>query len=388
MSNQWLRRLLPVVIIALALLLALGLMSIKTDIPLTATLQARANVEVMTIERGPLQLTVHSQGMVTSKRRIEWASEVAGRVIWVAPELIEGAEVAADTLLLKLDSSDYRVAVAEAQASLADANLALTEERNESRRGASYRADNQQSSNTSLRQPKLAQVEARLNAAREKLLQAQQDLAAVEIKAPFAGIIDKKHVDLGQYVTTGMRLFNFLGVDVAELRLPITAAEIGFIPTSNNDYSKVLLTANFGRQQRQWEGRLVRIERRVDADTRSFFAVAEVAQPYNKDLHPVPLTVGLFVEASIAGIKLDHGVRIPSSAVHDNRYVFLVKDGRLQRQHVDVMRREMVTVVIGDGLMDGDQLVLTKLDLMVEGMPVMAPPLVKAKDKLIGRLAD
>lgn len=374
MGNPWVKRLLPLVIVIVAVLLGRSLMIFKPSLPHRDKAQVSTYVDVQVVHLRSLPMSVNSQGTVTAKRNIEWASKVSGRVIWVAPEFAEGAAVAAGTTLLKLDAIDYRVMVAEAEASLADANLALTEERNELRRGNSYRADNQQDAKANLRQPKLAQVESKVNAAKERLLQAQADLEATEVKAPFAAIIDNKQVDLGQYVSAGSPLFSLLSTDVAEVRLPITSTDIQFITAAkkpDGQLPTVILSSNFGRHQQQWHGQLVRIERRVDADTRTFFAVAAVDQPYAAS-HGVALSTGLFVDAVIEGITIDNASRIPHSALHDETYVYLVIDGQLTRRAVTVLRRERESVVISSGLDDGDKLVLNKLDLMVEGMSVIA----------------
>jgi RND family efflux transporter MFP subunit len=377
MSHIWVKRLLPVVIIIIALFIGWLLVAMQSSPEKKPNIQPSPNVEVLTIERQPFQLTVSSQGTVSAKRTIEWASKVAGRVIWVDPQFVEGGQVAAGTLLLKLDPIDHEVAVAQAQANLADANLTLTEERSEVRRGTHYRANNAQEAAKSLRQPKLAQVEAKYKAAQATLKQAQADLAATEIKAPFAAVIDNKQVDLGQYVSAGKVLFNLLNTETAEVRLPVTTADIGFIQSQiplNNDYPAVKLSANFGQIEQIWQGRLVRIERRVDRDTRTFFVVAEVDQPYDLARYSIPLSVGLFVNADIEGISVNDAVSIPRAALHDDTFVYLVSDGVLLRDDVTVLRREYDSVVISQGLENGDQLVMTKLDLMVEGMKVTAMP--------------
>lgn len=384
MDRIWVKRLLPVAIIILALLIGRVLVALQAEPVKKPKVQPSPNVEILTVERGPLQLLVNSQGTVAAKRTVAWASEVAGRVIWVAPEFVEGAEVSAGTPLLKLDTTDYRVAVAEAEASLADANLALTEEMNEYRRGTTYRANNQQAASADLRQPKLAQVEAKVKAAEERLRQAKLDLGHTEIKAPFAAVIDKKAVDLGQYVAVNSTLFHLLGLDSAEVRLPITATDIGFLPgfitTMTDARPAVTLTADFGPLKQQWQGELVRVERRIDTDTRTYFAVVEVQKPYDTSLHASPLTVGLFVDALIEGITVNDSVRIPRQALHDDHFVYLVENQRLQRREVAVLRHEKGVVVVSEGLHNGDQLVMTKLDLMVDGMKVTAVP---AKSKVV-----
>ncbi len=382
MSQNWLKPTLkfalPVLIVVAAAVVGNLLGLLKSDPPRSPKTAPRPNVEVVTVSHGPVRLQLSSQGTVSPRRQIEWGSEVAGRVIWVSPAFVEGGAVVAGDTLLKLDPTDYRVAVAEAQAAVADAKLTLAEEQSELRRGNSYRANNQQEALANLRQPKLELVEAQLKAAEEKLLQAQKDLAATEIKAPFAGVIDNKRIDMGQYVSTGAALFNLLGTDTVEVRLPITATDISYIPGPEANISQtvnnVLLSTRFGRFQHQWRGRLTRIEQRVASDTRTFFAVAEVDRAYDQTRHSAPLSVGLFVEASIEGAVLEDSVRLPRSALHDDRYVYLVVEGHLQRQNVEVVRSERDSVVISHGLENGDQLVTSRLDLMVDGMQVTAMP--------------
>ncbi len=377
MSQVWLKRLLPVAIIVVAVLIAQAMIALQTAPAKKPNVQPSPNVEVRTIKNEPLTLSVRSQGTVGARRTIEWASEVAGRVIWVSPDFVEGAHVEAGTLLMKLDPTDYQVALAEAEANVADANLSLTEERNEFRRGTTYRANNNQSAAASLRQPKLALVEARYKAAEEKLKQAKADLVATEIRAPFDAVVDNKQVDLGQYVSSNAVLFTLYSTNTAEVRLPVTAAEIYFIeaiPAEGAELPRVELSASFGVNRQQWQGRLVRIERRVDANTRTFFVVADVDQPYNTEKYPIPLSVGIFVDAVIDGITVDKGVRIPRSALHGDRFVYVVDNGTLVSRAVTVARRERDAIVISDGLEDGDQVVMTKLDLMVEGMQITVIP--------------
>lgn len=369
----WLKRLLPVVIIGAALVLAVAMNALRDTPAKRPRVHPSPSVEVLPVVFAPLQLTVRSQGTVTPRRQIEWASEVAGRVTWVSPAFVEGSAVEAGTPLLELDDTEYRAAVAQAGSALADARLALAEERAESQRGEAYRAQQSVPAGGSLRQPKLQQVEAMVEAAQEQLEKARQDLARTHITAPFDGVIDGKQVDLGQYVGNGAVLFRLLGTDVAEVRLPVTAGDIGYIAhrdVGTENPPQVTLTATIGNQRQQWAGVIARTEQRVDPQTRTFYVVAQVQQPYSRELHAAPLVLGMFVDARIEGRTLEHGMRLPRTAVHDDRYVYVVEDGRLQRRDIPIYRHEHDTVIIAEGLSAGDRVVVNRLDLMVDGMSV------------------
>ena len=375
MALAWLKRLLPLVILVGAVVLGLLMVALREEVPRQAKVQPRPMVDVVTVSRGPVQLSIESQGTVQPKRRIELISEVTGRIIEVSEQLVNGGLVREGEVLLRVDPIDYQLAVAEAKAALADASLKLKEEQAEFKRGTAYKASNKQASTQSLRQPKLLQVQAQYDAAGEQLRQAERDLDNTEVKVPFDAIIDNKNIDLGQYVSTGAVLMSLLGTGTAEIRLPMTAHDIGFVAPAVLDsgvWPAVELRARLGKLDLSWQGKLVRSERRVDELTRVYYLVAEVDDPYGLDTDKTPLTVGLFVDATLAGVVVEEASELPRSALHLDRFIYLVKEGLLVKREVEVLRRDARSIVIGEGLEAGERVILTRLDLMVDGMPVQA----------------
>ena len=80
--------------------------------------------------------------------------------------------------------------------------------------------------------------------------------------------------------------------------------------------------------------------------------------------------LGLFVEAKIPGKPIAHAARLPRSALHADDTVFVLSDGALQRRQINVVYRQGDWVVVDAGLQAGDELVVTRLDLMFDGMKV------------------
>jgi len=348
-------RLLPLLILVAAVLAAWFIINLRADLPRKERVNVVPLVNVVSVEPGPIRVLIHSQGTVTPKREIDLVSEAAGRVVWVSPTFVTGGIVSKGEPLIRIDPIDYEVAVSEARANLASANLSLAEVKVVIRRAA------------------IEEGEARVAAAKAELRLAQADLANTEITAPFKAVIDTKLVDLGQYVTSGLGVMRLLSIDSVEVRMPIVASDRAFIDTgqiTDSDQAPIIFSAQFGEHQQKWAGQLTRIENRVDKLTRVFYVVGEVSEPYNDKLHGMPLSVGLFVEAEIEGIKLSHATRLPESALHEQSYVYLASNGYLNRRRVHVVRREKESVIISEGLQSGDQVVLSRLDLMVEGLPV------------------
>ncbi len=73
-----------------------------------------------------------------------------------------------------------------------------------------------------LRGPQLRRAQANVSSAEARLESAKRDLEKTEIKAPYAGRILTKIVDVGQFVSPGNQLAKIYAVDFAEVRLPLT----------------------------------------------------------------------------------------------------------------------------------------------------------------------
>lgn len=346
---------LPLVVVAISILIALAMINSRADLPRRESAAKVPVVDVMTIEPADITVSIRSQGTVKARQEINLVSEVSGRVISVAAEFVAGGQVAAGTVLLQIDPIDYEVAITEAQASLAAAQLRLSEVKVVLMRAA------------------IDEAEAAVKAAEARLRRAQADLDNTTITAPFDAIIDSKSVDLGQFVTTGLSMMRLLSTDIAEVRLPILASDIPFIRSAQSPDGRrpeVLFTALRGNTQLQWQGHITRLEQRVDKQTRVFHLVAEVREPYNNDAHEQAFSVGMFVDATIEGIDIANAIRIPRSALHSGNVVYLLEDGLLAKRKVEVLRQEQDSIIIQTGLERGDVLILSRLNLMVEGTAV------------------
>jgi multidrug efflux pump subunit AcrA (membrane-fusion protein) len=88
-----------------------------------------AEVALATTALSPVTPVSTAYGRVVAPRTVEIAPAVTGRVAWVAEGLRDGARVAAGEQLLRIDDSTARTALAEAQATRAAAETALTDAR-------------------------------------------------------------------------------------------------------------------------------------------------------------------------------------------------------------------------------------------------------------------
>ncbi|CAA0078779.1 Multidrug resistance protein MdtA [Halioglobus japonicus] len=350
MFRKAMKLMVPVGIVVAAVLLAILMVGSREALETSEAVQLLPRVQAVEVALTEVPISIVAHGTVTSRYELELATEVTGRVVWAAPEFESGKLVSAGTVLLRIDPVSYRLALAQAKAALSSANMALADAKALKRQAA------------------IAEGALNIEAARQRVVKAEQDLAYTEIKAPFNAVIDKKLVEFGQFISTGQPVMRLLSSDTARVTLPVTPAEAGFLQSSIG--APVTLRAQIGEHEVQWEAQLARIEARVDTLTRVIPVVVEVDSPYDTGVHPRSLPLGLFVTATLPGQPVDSAVRLPSSVLHADDSVFVVSENVLRRKRVNIIHREGDTVVINGGLEPGDKVVTTRLELMFEGMKV------------------
>lgn len=350
MPGKAIKLIIPLGVLIAAILLAMLMVGSREELKPGNAAQPAPLVQTVAVTLSEVPITIVAYGNVTSRYELDLASEVTGRVVWVAPEFEPGEIVAAGTVLLRIDPVNYQLALAQARAALATANIALADAKALKRQAA------------------IGEGELNIEAARQRIVKAEQDLAYTEIKAPFAAVIDKQIAEPGQFLSTGQPVARLLSSEIAQVTLPLTPSEAGFVELSIG--TPVMLRAQIGEQQQQWQGTLARVEARVDQQSRVTPVVVEVKSPYDTSVHPHRLPLGLFVEAMLPGRPVRAAVRLPGSVLHADDSVFVVADNVLQRKRVNVIHREGDNVVITGGLESGDKVVTTRLELMFEGMKV------------------
>jgi RND family efflux transporter MFP subunit len=341
-------------------------------------------VRVITVQPETVNLTVASQGEVTAEYMIDFVSELPGNITGVAPAFVNGGYFEAGDVLVEIDPTDYELALIRAEARVAEQIETLEVERSEAALAAEGLFP--------LREAQVASAEARVRSARAELAQAEADLKRTRMRAPFAGRVLFTQVDLGQYVAKGQALGRLYSSGIAEIRLPLTDQQLRYLdlpfgarPSDELPDTVVMLRATVGGQATEWRGRLDRMEGAVDPDNRVWYAVARVDDPYGlaRSERTTPLAVGLFVEAEIAGRKVDGVYRLPRTALREHNVVLITDaDNRLRRREVEVLRTDFESVLINGGLKPGERVCVSPIEVFVEGLFVEVVPEAIATDQL------
>jgi multidrug efflux system membrane fusion protein len=375
----------PVVVFAVALVLTGVMVSSR---PAAESQRPRTVAPPVTIYRvaaGDAQLRVTAQGIVEPRTESDLVTEVAGRLVWVSPNFAPGGFFGEGEALARIDPRDYHVALEGARAALARARANLTHaaaglKRQQSMRqsGASSRALLDDAIHAQ------ATAEAGVREAKVAVRRAELDLERTQVRAPFAGRVRDKRVDVGQFVARGVAVARVYATDYVEIRLPVHGADLGYLdlparfraevePAEGELGPAVLVSAQVAGRSFEWTGRIVRVEGALDPRTRMTHIVARVDDPYEREegSDRPPLPIGLFVEVSIEG-RVERGVfEIPRRSLrHGNELLVVDSESRLRVRRVDVLRSDRDHSWIRSGIAEGERIVTSSLDVVTEGMPV------------------
>ncbi|MRI33673.1 efflux transporter periplasmic adaptor subunit [Endozoicomonas sp. OPT23] len=339
-------------------------------------------VQTQVLEQKPVSFTVDSQGVVQPAIETSLVAEVTGVITDVAPGFASGRLFKKGELLARIDDSDYRVGLKQAEATLAAKKAKLQEEmaRSEAEKKSWLRAGRKLADAPPLllRLPYVNEAKANVQAAEAQLEKARRDLERTRVRAPYDGMVKDREINLGQYIAKGAVVGSVFSINSAEVRLPLKPADLMFVrlPEAGKVIEQtipVTFTQQLGSQSVTWQGQLDRIEGVVDQQSRMHFVVATISDPYGlqSDAAKLPLKAGSFVRASITGGELDNLIRVPRNVVYGDGQVLLVNnDSSVTFRKVTSVYADEDSVYISEGLKEGDVLCLTPLVSPVEGMRI------------------
>lgn len=335
------------------------------------------------------QVMVQSFGTVNPRTQSMLFAQVSGQITQVSKQFRAGGFFEAGDVLVQLDDRDHQAEVQIAQASLMSAKQNLQEENARVKQAKTdwQRLGNGEAPNALvLRQPQLEAAQAQVLSAEAQLNKAKLSLERTKIVAPYAGRILKKHVDIGQVVSSNTQLADIFAVDYVEIRLPIKNKDLPLMKlpeeyqtaheqaeangAKDTMISNVVISSDLMGEQ-IWHGNIVRTESAIDEMSQQLYVVAQIIRPYDSESnHGAQIKMGQYVTAEITGRIVENALVIPSSAIYQGSYVYIVKDNLLMRKEISIAWQNGTESIIKQGLMAGDELVLTSLGQVSSGTPV------------------
>jgi RND family efflux transporter MFP subunit len=348
-----------------------------------ATKQMAMLVEVIEAEKGDFRPVFVATGSVSPVEDVMLSPLVSGEVIRRAPEFTPGGFVPKGTILLQIDPSDYRnvLELRKSELEQAQTNLEMEMGRQEVAEkdleliGGDSLSSQQKS--LVLRKPQLNSVRATIKAARAAVDQAQLDLNRTTIRAPFDAHILSQNVTVGSQVAPGDNLGRLVGVDHywVVLNIPVSKLQwLSFAEDAEESGSEVKITNTTAWRESSFRtGFLDKQVGALDDQTRLARVLVNLPDPLaqeknNRDKPEV--MIGSFVDARLTGTTIPDVIRLNRDYVRNNERVWVMQDGQLKIKPVEVLLNDAEYAYITAGLEDGEQVVMTNLSTVADGLPL------------------
>ena len=118
----------PLLVIVISVYVVKVLASAKPEPEKKEPAQRLISLYVDEVKTETITPGVQTQGEVKPKTEIDLTSRVSGEVISIAESFAEGAEFSPNSNLIKIDDTDYKVAVIRAEAQVSAAQVVLERE--------------------------------------------------------------------------------------------------------------------------------------------------------------------------------------------------------------------------------------------------------------------
>jgi RND family efflux transporter MFP subunit len=316
----------------------------------------RIHVDTFEAAKRSVAREITLTGVLAANERTDLAANASGRVMKVFVEL--GQRVVAGAPIAQLDKRSAVLAAQEAVANVQTAAEQLAASKKDCdryQRLLAKGAITQQEYDRAMGQCS-TQGSSEL-AARVKVEQAAQSLADSTIRAPFAGKIADRNINVGDYVQASSKVVTLLSDNPLRLRLTVPESSIAAIKPNLEVRFETASVPN-----REFKGSIKYIGGEVREQTRDLIVEAIVD---NSDGALLP---GMFVTAHIATGASELPV-VPKKALvaGSTPSVFIVEGDRARQRILQLGPPTGDELSVIDGIKPGDRVVMNPSNKLADG---------------------
>ena len=408
---RFLKIALPLLTLVGAVLAVGYLQATRPEIERTGPAERARPIAASTVRIADIQPAIDAFGEVVAQRDVELRALVAGPVVAVGENFVNGGTVRAGELLVEIDPFEYRAAVTEAEAALAEARAQLAETRAEIGAEESGLAEDRTQLKLAEREldrreallakgtgaektvddalvrrsdraRALAATERRIAGLRARIARqqaviartgvalerAERDLANTRLVAPFDGYLTGVTAALGKRLGVNDRVVRLLDQARLDIRIHLSDADYGRLVSSAEGLRgrPVEVTWRAGDRSFPFRAVVQRADGEVDAASGGVRVFARIEQEASR----VPLRPGAFVEVRIPDRVYRAAARLPETALVGGDTVYAVVNGRLESRPVALLARVGNDVVVSGGIIEGESVATTRFPEIGPGVKV------------------
>jgi membrane fusion protein (multidrug efflux system) len=307
---------------------------------------------------------IEASGQLLAKHQADVAAQVAGEVTEVLAD--EGDAVVEGDIVLEIDPERRHLELDAAQARVGEAEAAVAEQARELKRitalaGKQIAAENQ----LDQAETGLKTARSRLRAARAELGSAERALRDASVRARFSGLIARRWVSRGEFVSAGQELFQLVSLEPIEVEFHLPEADASRVHTG------IPIRVSVAPYPDElFEATVHVVSPIIDPRTRTL-RVKALLPNADRRLRP-----GLFARATLGIAKRNNVLTLPEEAVlqrSDGEVVFRVQNsGQVERLVVETGLLRDGWIEIRSGLSAGDAVVSRGHSDLIDGSRIVA----------------
>ncbi|MFO7740362.1 MAG: efflux RND transporter periplasmic adaptor subunit [Desulfatiglandaceae bacterium] len=307
-------------------------------------------VEVVSVQKKSFRETVRGIGTLRARETVEISPEMAG--ILRDTHFEEGQPVKRGDLLFTIDDSKLNRQLRERNAALEEAKARMEKaEKTAERISKLYKRHtvSEERWDQAVTEVEAARAEVnRLSAALELTRERFKD---TRIRAPFRGVVSKRHVDPGDYVRRGEVMVTLYDTENMEAEVKIPERHMHRVQSEQKAELRIPAFP-----ESVFSGRVRFVSPAVAEHTRDFLVKVSVENSERK------LKPGTFAGVTLITAVRESRPAVPEEALVATRegyIVFVVENGKARRRTVRIGQRDAGMVEIREGARVGDIVVRT-----------------------------
>ena len=322
-------------------------------------------VKVATVKKADISVPLVATGTIFPEYESKIGPKISGTIEIVYVD--EGDEVGKGKILVQLDQESLLIAVRQGQAvvRVAEAQLKEAEVKVENLKKERKRLANLFKKNVisqqkyddidtaySMAVTEIEVIRAQILSCRENLAMAEQKLRDTVIIAPFSGLIVKRFINQGEYVSTmpPSPLFLIMNIDKVKTEIGLPEVHIAHINIGNPVEIKIDTYPGI-----IFRGKVSTINPMVDPVSRAFTVKVEIP---NKDHKLKP---GMFARVKIYPKIHKDALIVPFKSVmkrEGNTVVFIIDGNTVRLRAVTAGINNEREIEVIDGLKEGEEVVV------------------------------
>lgn len=319
-----------------------------------------------TVNNTSVPIIITANGSLEAKNKIELFSEVQGVLMQNPKEFRPGTYYKKGEVLIQINSEEFYANFQAQKSNLFNSLTAIMPDilldfPEEAQKWQTYLA-NFDLNKSIEKLPEINSDKEKFFISGRGIFEAYYNVKNSEVKlnkyilrAPFNGILTEALVNPGSLVRPGQKLGEFIDPSVYEIGVNVKSEFRDLL-----QIGKKVTIHNLENTQ-SWEGKVTRINGKVDATTQTVKAFIEISGNNLKE--------GQYVEVLLQAKAVENAYEVPRNLLVENSKLYVVKDSVLDLIDINLIFEHKNSIVV-KGLNQGDQLLSKPVPGAHQGMLV------------------